>query len=93
MIYGTVRVYLAAGTVYGGTGVVWQKPTHGIPILNSSCCQAAATAAVVTATAVAVAVAAAAIVTAAAAAVAATVTAVLRALVCSLSVVSVQSQH
>ena len=34
MIYGTVRVYPAAGTVYSGTGAVWQKPTRSIPILN-----------------------------------------------------------
>ena len=31
-----VRVYPAAGTVYDGTGAVWQKPTRGIPVLNPS---------------------------------------------------------
>jgi len=26
--------YLVAGMVFGGMGMVWENPTHGLPILN-----------------------------------------------------------
>ena len=33
---GRVRVVPATGTVFAGTGTVWENPTRGLPVLNPS---------------------------------------------------------